>query len=393
MIHKKLFFLFVLLLPSQLALYFWPDYAFVYGLRVDYLAPAIYFIDLVWALTFLAWFMSTEYRLSILLKYRYVIGMFILLALANTVFSQLPWVSFYKWGRVALMLSLALYIHKQKNVLETIRTPLLISLCVVLVLALFQVLRSSSIGGLFYLLGERSFNANTPGIALASIFGREFLRPYSTFPHPNALGGYALVTLFLYIHQKHFASRAIALVSILLVILSFSQNAWLALFMAPLVLPVVSKLKLAKLKFVVSSVLASLFLTISGFMFSFTSRELVQRAQLNEIAGRLVATFPLVGVGLGAFPAMVGEFSSNGTGWWLQPVHNIFLLLISEVGFVGLLLSVFAVVTRMNKINTLAVIAIVLTGMFDHYWLTLTQTSYLLFLVLGLTPNSAKIEK
>ncbi|MEK7497805.1 MAG: hypothetical protein AAB656_02715, partial [Patescibacteria group bacterium] len=42
-----LFGLLVILLPTQIALHIWPDWALVQGIRVDYLAPAIYLTDII----------------------------------------------------------------------------------------------------------------------------------------------------------------------------------------------------------------------------------------------------------------------------------------------------------------------------------------------------------
>src|SRR5260221_1150 len=47
LLQNKLFTLFIVLLPVQLGLHFWPDWALVSGIRVDYLAPVIYLTDLI----------------------------------------------------------------------------------------------------------------------------------------------------------------------------------------------------------------------------------------------------------------------------------------------------------------------------------------------------------
>jgi uncharacterized membrane protein (Fun14 family) len=72
----------------------------------------------------------------------------------------------------------------------------------------------------------------------------------------------------------------------------------------------------------------------------------------------------------------------------LQPVHNILLLLISEIGILGLgiitwLLFGWWKVKKWTKEDLLIIGVIVLSGMMDHYWLTLPQNMWLLVLVIG----------
>ena len=46
-VYHLLFQIFIFLLPTQLAYHFWPNWALVYGIRVDYLAPAVYLTDIL----------------------------------------------------------------------------------------------------------------------------------------------------------------------------------------------------------------------------------------------------------------------------------------------------------------------------------------------------------
>ena len=46
-VSNWLFYLIVFLAPTQLGLHFWPNSALVYGVRIDYLAPTLYFFDLL----------------------------------------------------------------------------------------------------------------------------------------------------------------------------------------------------------------------------------------------------------------------------------------------------------------------------------------------------------
>src|SRR5260221_12343343 len=45
--QNKLFFLILLLLPTQFGRHFWPSFSFVLGQRVDYLTPILYLTDIL----------------------------------------------------------------------------------------------------------------------------------------------------------------------------------------------------------------------------------------------------------------------------------------------------------------------------------------------------------
>ena len=73
---------------------------------------------------------------------------------------------------------------------------------------------------------------------------------------------------------------------------------------------------------------------------------------------------------------------------FLQPVHNVLLLWLSEVGILGLgiitwLLTSWWKIKKWTKEDLLIIGVIVLSGMMDHYWLTLPQNMWLLVLVIG----------
>ena len=54
-LENFILYLLIFLFPTQLALHFWPTEAFVFGIRVDFLAPAIYLSDLLVAMLLISW--------------------------------------------------------------------------------------------------------------------------------------------------------------------------------------------------------------------------------------------------------------------------------------------------------------------------------------------------
>ena len=337
-VERALFYLLIIFLPSQLAYHFWPDWAFIFGIRVDYLAPAIYLTDIL--IVLLLVISRTKIKFSYFLAFSF-------LAFLNIYFSISPWVSFFKWLKILELIFLALYVSRNKDLFRRkifIRV-LGFSLMLISVVGITQFLLGKTLGGPLYFLGERSFNIETPGIALQNIFGRDFLRAYSTFSHPNSLAGYLFVSIVIFppLLKKN---KLVLLLSLTAFLLTFSLSAFLG---------------------------ASLGLPMFFMKFNFNAPEFSERISLINTAKEIILRSPLLGNGLGTF-----VFSNS----LMQPVHNIFLLIFSETGIFGFGALVFLFYKLLRK-NWYVFVFILITGFFDHYWLTLQQNVLLLALVYG----------
>jgi hypothetical protein len=97
-------------------------------------------------------------------------------------------------------------------------------------------------------------------------------------------------------------------------------------------------------------------------------------------------------VGLGNYLLAQNNFSSKFYLFFNQPVHNIFLLLMAELGILFFIILTFMVLlffkrNVLKKILAtyfLLITAIFLTGFFDHYWLTLAQNFFLMGVIFAL---------
>lgn len=111
----------VFFLPTQLALHFWPSYSFVFGIRVDYLSPAIYFTDILVAVLLAFYIVNDAKILKLFLeKYKVLFISLILFALLNTIFSTVPLVSLYKWSKFVEYAFFGIYIYFRKDFLREI---------------------------------------------------------------------------------------------------------------------------------------------------------------------------------------------------------------------------------------------------------------------------------
>ena len=399
MFDKAIFKALVFLFPTQLALHFWPSWTHIFGIRVDYLSPTIYLTDVLVGLLFLFWLKSRPKIPKNV--YKWGIGL-ILFAILNIYFSQSFFPSLIRWIKVFEFVFLGFYIATKKEfkLKEWIIQPLILSVLLFSLIGIIQFLFQRTIGGVFYYLGERSFNSSTPGIALVEIFSRNYLRAYSTFSHPNSMGGYLAVSLLVI---AGFARKSkVKIITIflccLIIVLSFSLGTYLGLFLAGIIYFFQKNISKRGIYLIIAGVLLlslSLpYLSRGFFMVKFSENlTIMRRLALAEISQKMIFQRPILGVGLNNFVIKLSQQNLYPqVSWWLQPVHNIFLLVFSETGLIGLFLFLFMVFSAINRSLTISnrkliipIIFILVTGALDHYWITLQQNLLLFTLVFGLS--------
>ncbi len=331
--------------------------------------------------------------------------MFVLaVCVLNLLFSVSPLITLYRLLKLIEFSFLAYWVNKHKSlIVSKIHIPLVLSLLLELIIAFLQLINQRTTGSLLWLLGERTFTSETPGIAKYALLGKDSIRPYATFPHPNALAGYALVVFFLLLAlgTKNKISKTGLILSILLVIVSGSLNAYLVLFIASFLYIFRSFLKQVAVKNLLLSIvlLISFTLPLLPNLPSYP-KDINERIVLAKLAVEMWKSNPLFGIGLGNFiTALPKTGLSNNVIWLLQPVHNIYLLILSETGLVGfILLFVLMFKTFKNSLKIIRLpagqenykfiiplLCILYTGLFDHYWVTLQQNSLLFAVIIGLS--------
>lgn len=377
----QIFWLLSFLLPFQLALHLNELTPLIYGFRIDYLIPTIYVTDIVVIWLIVVWLKTTKFKI----KAKYVVyGIaYIAFVVFNILYSTYYIPAIYKWLKVTELILLATIIKSCKDIkpFNHFILPLSYSVLIVCILALWQYFVNGSVGGLFYLLGERALSFSDPGISP---------HPYSTFSHPNSLAGFLLVYLFLIVKNKlkfnknYFYVLLFLIISVLL--LTNSLNVYIA-----------AVLSIFLIKFKISiKILISIILIVSLLMpftktFSLIDQSIVDRVKLAKASVEIIKSSPLVGVGLNNFISnLVNTNFFFENSWQLQPVHNIFLLVLSEIGVLGFLF--FCSLFFLSPI-TYYLLPVLLTGLFDHYWLTLQQNMLLMTMIIGFSFDRLKIWK
>lgn len=378
---------FLLLLPTQLGKHFFLDFSFIDGVRVDYLAPTLYLTDiLAIGLIILNW----KAILS-MVKTR-IFLVFLLLALINTTFALSPFIALYKWVKIFEIVSLFVVARRSRISAKAILTAFLTGAAVEFVLAAWQFSEKHAIQGAFYYLGERYLNLQTPDIAKAALNGREILRPYGTFSHPNSMAGFYLLAYFYFLidrrYNPYYIARAVfLLLATLLVFISFSKVAIATfLLLNILYLFTFSTVDCRLCKFGRTFIL--LFLSAAFFLPQGDPESASKRWVLLGSAVVIFSERIISGVGLGNYVIAQNAFPITQAYFFLQPVHNIFLLVFAETGLLigipifGTLIRGFK---RMEKPAgwLFVLLPVFITGMVDHYWLTLQQNMLLLPIILA----------
>lgn len=389
------FYFFLFLLPTQLGKHFFFDFSYISGVRVDYLSVVFYLIDIFIVSTIV---LNTKKILKRLNKKTVFILIF--LCVINIAFSFSKPLAAYKWLRIIEVFFLVYFIRDSSFRPRTILQVLLASTVLQFFIVVAQFLTKQSLQGVFYFLGERYFNLSTPGIAKASLQGVEILRPYGTFSHPNSMGGFYLLLYAFIISYKSFnrhiiLKNVLILLTGLLVFLSFSKIAiFTYVFITVLHFLLLRKKALCR----ICVIARTLVLVVVSFVV-FTAKSdpytVDKRLALVKQSLSVIGSHPFFGVGLGNYLLAAAQIRVSFRDVFAQPVHNIFLLFISEFGFVTGLIILILNISPLRKFMSrypLILLTIVITGAFDHYWYTLPQNMFLLAVVIGLLHSTRVLE-
>jgi hypothetical protein len=285
-------------------------------------------------------------------------------------------------------------------------------------LGLAQVINGGSLNGIWWWLGERRFTYGGIGIAQIRLFDEGWIRAYGTFSHPNSLAGFLLLSWWWWKKEIRDPPRRAGKIldfrkifywivnwsAVFGIILTGSRVVW-ALGLGMIVfeqLHIKNFRKLIKRADFKKKMLGNIFLgggiiclvlgiisidyRVSDFVGGWDVNSWKKREMLGMASIRMIKKYPLFGVGAGNFVVNLSKFQS-GSFYWMQPVHNIFLLIWNEIGVLGVILGLVFGANKLigfkwKKYIWLLIIVWV-TGMFDHYWLTLPQNAWLLAIILG----------
>ena len=382
-----LYFLFSFLLPTQLGKHFFFDFSYLAGVRIDYLAPTFYLTD------FLAVFLIFINRKMVFsfFKRKQFVWLLLLFCL-NGFFSSSKPLFFYRFARLFEVFALFAVFNKQfPRYKKAIVGGMMCSVFFQSVLVVSQFIFRHALQGFWYFFGERYFTLGTPGIAKASLQGNEILRAYGTFSHPNSLAGFFLLIYIFFLTNKNVTNSLLKYSTLtlcsLIIFFSFSKNA-IIVFLLLNTWYLLGEGKSCRIcafaKILVPFFLAGIFLSAQTDPLSFQKRTTLFFQSLTIISQHV-----LTGVGLGNYLLAQYAFPIKYPYFFLQPVHNIYILFFAETGILIGIILLTRIFILLNKYRRrpqvfLILLTVLLTGLGDHYWLTLQQNILLMGVLFGI---------
>lgn len=274
-------------------------------------------------------------------------------------------------------------------------------------------------------LGMASHTAVDPGASVIETLGSDgrlerWLRAYGSLDHPNMLGGFlAICLIFLFQVILNYQRKgdgktdfrfivysSLFVVSSLGLLLTFSRSAILAVLVGLVLLFIQAIWKKDKMKIIRSlkvGVFAAVLSAVCLFSYSnvfFTRTSSDARLEVKSLAERqmywndswsLIKDGHWLGTGIGNYTIKLAEKEPARIFWQYQPVHNVFVLSLAEVGMAGLLffISFLAVVLflslrRKNLFNLSVLLSLGIIMILDHYLWSLHFGAMLFWLTAGL---------
>ena len=360
---------------------------------------------------------------------------FLLFAAFSIAFAYSQELAVYNFIRLILLVLVALAIGQLVRggvvKIRTIFTVIAASAVFQSLIGIFQFLKQSNLGLGF--LGESTLGPNIGGAAKIIVEGVPILRAYGTFPHPNVLGAFLILGLMslYYLWMKSTNNESITNGRIFVnsnfirdslmgfcffiiffgLLLTFSRTAWF--ITAIIILTIIGYSLLAK-TYRRRAVLLLIILVAIGYILvaifrpyilprarvSTSEPAVVQRLEYNKLGLEISKKFPR-GIGIGnqvLSSVKNGFYEQLGMDkvWQWQPIHNIYLLMASEIGVLGLaafLVFLFPLFLNPNFKNLgfpkVMLISLLVFGFFDHFLWTLQPGRLMLWLVIGILLASA----
>jgi O-antigen ligase len=413
-IEKILFYLFLILIPFQIR------YFFLWGGN-EWNSVFLYLGDVIFAAILLLAILRKGIGFE---KKDIFLLLFMVIAAISLFATSSLGISAFRL--VKLIEFVLLYIYICRNIgfigINRVLSVIFYSGVFQSILAIAQFIKQGSIGIKFVEAGV--YNPNSPGVANFVLNGEKILRSYGSFPHPNVLAGFLLMAIFCFYglflqrefkgNSKEIKGNLIFLVIVFGLFLTFSRTVIVVFLIGSLVMfltQILKRMKIIKLfgLFLVSCILVIIILfpyfKARFFTVSLDEQAIDLRFFYNKMALSMIKDKPLLGIGIGNFVnysknyetylRAAGKFVGESKGvpdWVFQPVHNIYLLIGSEIGIIGLLAFLGFIILNIWRSNllkevrplALLFIGFLIIALADHYFWTLQQGGIMFWLALAL---------
>lgn len=223
-----------------------------------------------------------------------------------------------------------------------------------------QFLLQHSIGLIF--LKESLISPDMSGVAKIIFESHRTIRAYGLFPHPNILGGFLILSIFssLFYRKMFHVERSKLLIDLSIavqfacLIFTFSKSAMLGIAIPLFLINVPRETK--HLKGFIKKIAAPsllIIILVSWFViktdkYAFFIQSIKERLLFLNVSRGTIIENPIIGIGTGEFVNNFYRTMPALNSWEYQPVHDVFLLIWSELGALGLavfLLFLFSLFT------------------------------------------------
>jgi O-antigen ligase len=431
-IIENLFYFFIFLLPIQTS--YIVRESFIEGEKWQYGTILFYLTDLILIFLFVFIILSFSKNLNFSIKRKRsplvaIIFWFILFSFASVFWSPDKELALYSFIKLVSAIALFFIAINIKINWKKVFLILLFSALIQGSLGIYQFLNQETFSNSY--LGLSEHNPQELGVSVIETPGRRWLRAYGGFTHPNILGGYLAITLLLSIYFyskrkvnvfKDLLLNILILISLNILfaglIVSFSRSAWLVFILGFILFFLFSLFKKDKLVILNLIKILSLFLMISILFYSLapylfkTRLGLISRLETKSIEERidyttqaknLIKNNLFFGTGVGNYTlANYKKLNNNQPAWYYQPVHNVYLLILAELGLIGLILFLFIITYPFflfikrksfglkNVILFLSFFSLLIIMLFDHYLWTSHFGLLFFWLMFGLWINFQK---
>ena len=420
LLEKIFFYLLVFCLPFQTRKII---YQFGGGFN-EWTSVYLYLTDILLILIFLFWIWRIrenrflkDFKIFQFKNHSFWLSVFLIISFISLIQARNLSLGFYSWLKLLEFIGLFFYLkcnYREIFNFKRLAQVFVASGLIQSIIAISQFTIQKDLGLKF--LTESPLGANIDGVAKFTVDGLTFIRTYGSLPHPNILAFFLLTSIFflyfLWLEKEHTLSSNLLLIVIYSLLitalfLTFSRIIIVLFVLSSLFYFIFEFYKSRKEKdkelskkilllFLLFIIFCSLFIAFAFpelfSRFSISSREqsVTLRAIYNETAYSVIQEYPLIGIGLGNFVWEIREMLPLLSDWIYQPVHNVYFLITSEIGLLGLiifLMFLYQLLRKFKKQNSvlfIIIICILFVSLFDHFFWTLQQGQLMLWLILGL---------
>ncbi len=398
------FYFFLFLLP-------WQTRLILNQGKLEWGRYSLYTIDIIFILLLVLFCLNlykkgksiNNIKKSLLLKKTsFLILFFLIISFLSIFWAKKLELAFYWWLRIFQGIILFFLLQKIKFDFIKAGFSLVFAGLIQSFLGIYQFINQKVFASKW--LGIASQDPSKNGVSVVETVDGRLLRVYGSLPHPNILAGFLVFLIFLSFvlyflikknWQKYFLLGVTGLMTLTL-FLTYSRSAFVSLFFT-FILSCLSLfkrnlnyLRLSFFKFfslVVIIILVFFIFSFKDLMIRIKIKGRLEEKSINERilnfyrAIKIVKENFLFGIGIGNYTFALFEKYPDLAWWNYQPVANIYLLILAEIGVIGLisfLLILFSSLFKSNLVGSIFFIPLLIIGLFDH-WLFSLPFGILLF--------------